>query len=271
LNKANIISSGLLELYALGLASPEEAVEVEQALSLYPEVKQELNSIELSLESYASAHAIEPSSSVKDNIFAQLSTGDDKVVAFSSNRNFTPEQSTTDQKIYRIPSFFKLAAAAMLILLIGSIILNYSYYNKYKNANGDLLVAQEQIRQNQDANLTMKNELNVVSDKNARPVVLNGTPHAPDALAKIYWMKNTGEVYVDATNLPGVPEGKQYQLWAIVDGKPVDAGMITTEKGIYHIQKMKAFGNAQAFAITLEKAGGSPAPTIDQMFVIAKI
>ncbi len=103
------------------------------------------------------------------------------------------------------------------------------------------------------------------------PVVLNGTPHAPDALAKIYWMKNTGEVYVDPTNLPGVPEGKQYQLWAIVDGKPVDAGMISTEKGIYHIQKMKSFGQAQAFAITLEKAGGSPTPTMDQMFVIAKI
>jgi anti-sigma-K factor RskA len=271
LNKEDIISSGLLELYALGLTSPEEKLQVEEALSLHPEVKQELASIELSLESYARAHAIQPSSSVKDKIFAHISTGENKVVPFGSKGNFTPEQSITAQKIYRIPSFFKLATAAMLILLIGSIVLNYSYYSKYKNANTYLLVAQEQIKQNQDTNLTMKNELNVVSDKNARPVVLNGTPHAPDALAKIYWMKNTGEVYVDPTNLPGVPEGKQYQLWAIVDGKPVDAGMISTEKGIYHIQKMKSFGNAQAFAITLERAGGSPTPTMDQMFVIAKI
>ena len=73
------------------------------------------------------------------------------------------------------------------------------------------------------------------------------------------------------TNLPSVPEGMQYQLWAIIDGKPVDAGMISTEKGIYHIQKMKSFGRAEAFAITLEKAGGSPTPTMDQMYVIAKI
>ncbi|MEO7120427.1 MAG: anti-sigma factor [Ginsengibacter sp.] len=271
MNKEDIISSGLLELYALGLSSPEETLQVEQALNLHPEVKQELNSIELSLESYARAHAIKPSSSVKDNILAHISTSDNKVVPFGSKGNLTTDQRIIGQKIYRIPSFFKLAAAAMLILLIGSIIFNYSYYNKYKNANSDLAMAQEQIKQNQDTNLTMKNELNVVSDKNARPVVLNGTPHAPDALAKIYWMKNTGEVYVDPTNLPGVPEGKQYQLWAIVDGKPVDAGMISTEKGIYHIQKMKSFGAAQAFAITLEKAGGSPTPTMDQMFVIAKI
>ena len=117
----------------------------------------------------------------------------------------------------------------------------------------------------------MKTDINVMTDKNSLPVVLKGTPHAPDALAKIYWMKTTGDVYVDPSNLPGVPSGKQYQLWAIVDGKPVDAGMISTEKGIYHIQKMKSFGRAEAFAITLEKAGGSPTPTMDQMYVISKI
>jgi anti-sigma-K factor RskA len=117
----------------------------------------------------------------------------------------------------------------------------------------------------------MNTDINVMTDKNSLPVVLKGTPHAPDALAKIYWMKTTGDVYVDPSNLPAVPSGKQYQLWAIVDGKPVDAGMISTQKGIYHIQKMKSFGRAEAFAITLEKAGGSPTPSMDQMFVISKI
>ncbi len=93
----------------------------------------------------------------------------------------------------------------------------------------------------------------------------------PVVSVKIFWMKNTGDVYVDPTNLPQAPDGKQYQLWAIVDGKPVDAGMISTEKGFYHIQKMKSFGKAQAFAITMEKKGGSPTPTMDQMIVQAKI
>jgi anti-sigma-K factor RskA len=34
---------------------------------------------------------------------------------------------------------------------------------------------------------------------------------------------------------------------------------------------MKSFGSAQAFAITLEKAGGSPTPTMDEMYVMAKV
>ena len=267
MNKEDIISSGLLELYALGLASPGEALQVEEWINQYPDLKLELDAIEGSLETYAQANAIEPSSSVKDKIFSQIAKEELKDLDHIPSTNF----SAVQQKVYRIPTFFKLAAAAIIILLIGSVALNYSYYNKYQSANNKLQVAQEKIKQNEQANLAMKDDIDVMSDKNSLPVVLKGTAHAPDALAKIYWMKNTGEVYVDPTNLPAVPAGKQYQLWAIVDGKPVDAGMISTEKGIYRIQKMKSFGSAQAFAITLEKAGGSPAPTMDQMYVIAKI
>jgi anti-sigma-K factor RskA len=267
LNKEDIISSGLLELYALGLTSPEETRQVEECINQYPDLSQELDAIESSLETYARANAIEPSSSVKDKIFSQIAKEEQKDNNNIPSTNF----NAVKKDVYHIPAFFKLTAAAIIILLIGSIALNYSYYTKYQSASNELQVAQEKIKQNQQANLAMKDDIAVMSNKNSLPVVLKGTPHAPDALAKIYWMKNTGEVYVDPSNLPSVPGGMQYQLWAIIDGKPVDAGMISTEKGIYHIQKMKSFGHAEAFAITLEKAGGSPTPTMDQMFVIAKV
>ena len=168
-------------------------------------------------------------------------------------------------------SFYKLLAAACFILLLGSIVLNYTYYRKYNDASEQLLVAQQKIDQKEKSNQAMSEDLSVMTDKYARPVVLNGTANSPDAVAKIFWMKNTGQVYVDPTNLPQVPAGKQYQLWAIVDGEPVDAGLITTEKGTYHIQKMKSFGKADAFAITLEKEGGSPTPTMNEMVVISKM
>lgn len=267
MNKEDIISSGLLELYAMGLASPEEIQQVEDWVKQYPEIKQELNAIEMSLESYAQAHAIAPSASVKDKILAQISQDDQKNILHVSSIDY---DATAPSKVYRIPAFFKFAAAAIFILLIGSVVLNYSYYTKYQSASKELQVAQQKIDQQDQANLAMKNDINVITDRNSLPVVLKGTPNAPNALAKIFWMKNTGDVYVDPSNLPAVPEGKQYQLWAIIDGKPVDGGMISTEKGIYHIQKMKSFGHADAFAITLEKTGGSPTPQ-GEMYVISKI
>ncbi len=265
MNKEDIISSGLLELYALGLASPEERTQVEGWIIQYSEIKQELDAIENSLKSYAQAHAVEPSHSVRANILYQISAGDTKNIG---RHEF--ENGVTSAKVYRIPAFFKIAAAALILLLIGSVILNYNYYNKYQSANNELQTAQAKMDQEHTANMAMKTDINIMTDKNALPVVLKGTPQVPDALAKIFWMKNTGDVYVDPSNLPVVPAGKQYQLWAIIDGKPIDGGMISTEKGIYHIQKMKSFGHADAFAITLEQTGGSPTPK-GEMFVISKI
>lgn len=251
----------------MGLSSPEETAQVEAWVIEYPEVKKELQEIEMSLESYAQAHGMAPSSSVKEKILSQINPE-----TKDNNLLFTKtDTAKAEPVIYRIPSYFKLVVAAMLILLIGSAILNYSYYNKYQSANTDLQVAQQKIAQKDSVNLAMNKDIDVMTDRNAQSVVLNGTPHSPESLAKIFWMRNTGEVYVDPKNLPAVPPGKQYQLWAIVDGKPISGGMISTEKGIYHIQKMKSFGKADAFAITLEKTGGSDTPTMDEMYVISKI
>lgn len=264
MNKEEIISSGLLELYAMGISSQEEIRIVEDALKQYPDLRQELLDIEQSLEDYAQAHAMQPSSSVKEKIFNQIASQPVK-------KNPTAQIIPITKKVYRIPLFFKLLAAVMFILLVESGVLIYSFYNKYHHTLNDLKFAQEKIDQQEKSNLAMSSDLNVITDRHALPVVLNGTPKSPEALAKLFWMKNTGQVYIDPSNLPAVPEGKQYQLWAIVDGKPEDAGMITTEKGIYHIQKMKSFGKVDAFAITLEKAGGSPTPTLDEMVVSAKM
>ena len=264
MNKYEIISSGLLELYALGISSHEETQMVKEYLKKHPELKEELNEIEKSLENYAQAHAMQPSSSVKEKILNQ-------VAAQPPKKNPLAQIIPITRKIYRIPQFFKLIAAFLFILLVESTILIYSFYHKYHNTLDDLKLAQQKIELQEKSNQAMSTDLNVITDKYAQPVVLNGTPKAPDALAKIFWMKNTGQVYIDPSNLPEVPAGKQYQLWAIIDGKPVDGGMIETKKGIYHIQKMKSFGKVDAFAITLEKAGGSPTPTMDEMVVSAKI
>jgi hypothetical protein len=280
-----IISSGLLELYITGLTSEEESQQVEQWADQFPEVSNEIADLQNIMETYALAEAISPDGKLKEKILAKIQPDiqiKDKIFSRIQSPNhepFTvikPTQSLPEStSTHSIPSYLKWAVAASVILLLGSLIFNYSYYNKYQSTSRDLQTAQQELQKQQDIADAMNKDLGIVTNKFAMPVVLNGTENSPEALAKIFWMKNTGDVYVDPTNLPVCPEGKQYQLWAIVDGKPVDAGMIPitlkTEKGVFHIQKMKSFGKAQAFAITLEKTGGSPAPTMDQMIVHAKI
>ncbi len=246
------------------ISSPEETQIVEQNMKQFTELKQDLEDIEISLEKYAQENAIEPPSSAKEKLLSRVFGEEAKEENKSAPVISINKKSAT-------PMFYKWIAAASIILLIGSIIVNYSYYEKYHNTKQELLAANDTIEQQLKSNQAMNQDMEIVTNKYAEPVLLKGTPKAPDAVAKIFWMKNTGDVYINPTNLPQTPAGKQYQLWAIVDGKPIDGGMIVTEKGTYHIQKMKSFGKAQAFAITLEKAGGSPTPTMSEMVVIAKM
>ena len=264
MNSNEIISSGLLELYASGLASKEEAHQVQQWIKLYPEVAAEFALIEVSLETLAQENALQPAAKVKEGLFAKINAHKQAPVI--------PLQANTKTHLNN-GVYWKWAAAAAVLLLFGSIVANVSLYNKYDQANKDLQQSQQQLTLAEESNSDMKEDMHVVQSKYSEPVALHGMNVAPDAAAKIFWMKNTGEVYVDPSNLPDIPEGKQFQLWAIVDGKPVDGGMIiTSKKGTkYRIQKMKTFGSAQAFAITIEKAGGSPTPTMDQMVVMGKM
>ena len=235
----------------MGLTSAAETAEVAQWAKQYPEVAGEIEAIQSGLEGYAKAHAVEPGASVKEKIFASINQQKTTpVVNLKTNGN-------APAKVYSISPAWKYAAAASIVLLIGSAILNYTFYNKYQSANSELASTQTELQQQKELANNMNNDMGVMTNKNAMPVSLAAMPDVPDAAARIYWMQNTKEVYIDPSNLPKVPAGKQYQFWAIVDGKPVSGGMITTEINgrTVHVQKMKSFGSAQAFAVSLEDAG----------------
>jgi anti-sigma-K factor RskA len=248
----DIISSGLLELYAAGLTSESETTQVQVWVKQYPEVAAELHAIEMGIEDYANINAITPTNDVKQKIFAEINT-------ISQTNKIVDEPA----KVIGINNYWKWAAAASVALLITSAIGNMLLYNNYTAANKNLQNTQQQLAIAEEKSNEIKTDLDVVHSPYSVPVSLVGQQTTPDAIAKIFWMKNTGEVMVDASNLPDAPAGKQYQFWAIVDGVPVDGGLIiTTDKGKkFRMQKMKAFGKAQAFAISLEKEGGNPTPT----------
>lgn len=266
MNAQEIISSGILELYCTGLTSAAETAEVVQWAKQYPEVAAEIEVIQSGLEGYAQAHAIVPNASVKEKLFASINN---EKAAPVVNLKDTDKAS---EKVYSISPVWKYAAAASIVLLIGSAILNYTFYNKYQSANKELASTQTALQEQKELANNMNQDMGVMTNKNAMPVSLAPMPDVPDAAARIYWMQNTKEVYIDPSNLPKAPAGKQYQFWAIVDGKPVNGGIITTEINgkTVHVQKMKSFGSAQAFAVSLEDAGPEkPVPT--KVMVMGKL
>lgn len=262
-----MISSGLLELYATGLASEQEAELVMQWVNDYPEVAAELLLIEDGLQQYAQLNDLQPDPTLKARIFSRINEQQElaKVVPLVA--------ASTQGSAAVVPAWWKMVAAASVFLLAGSAVLNYVLYNKNESAHFQLSQAQAAKSSLEVKNDMMENDLQIIQSKYSQPVALNGLPVLPDAAAKVFWMKNTGEVYVDPSNLPQAPQGKQYELWAIVDGKPVNAGIIlNTKKGDrYLIQKMKSFGSAQAFAVSLEPASKAPAQSPTEVVSMGKM
>ncbi len=257
MNTQDIISSGLLEMYALGNTTVAENAEVHALVMQYPEIKQELHNIEKALEEYAFANAIQPKIKTQEKLFSQLDLG-----ASNTDVNSAP--------LYNI-SKLKFIAAAAAILFAISALFNIFFYKKYNELNNLAAANKAEIIRIQNEEEEEKFELGIVHSKYSLPLKLNGSELSPSADAKIYWLTNTGEIFIDSRNLPATPANKQYQLWAIIDGKAQDAGLIQKQTGpILKLQKMKTFGKAQAFAITLENEGGVVASK-EKPFAIVKL
>lgn len=272
-----IISSGLLELYATGLASLQEASLVEKFVADNTEVAEELSRIINSLETYAHSFALQPDASVKDKIFTridQLSTNTPLIISnrFDYEADKSPHKNGESAKVIKTSFSWKYVAAAASILLIGSIALNFLLFQKNSDVNISLQQSRQEFASLKEDNKLTEDGIQVVQNKFSKPISLHGLDASPNAAAKIFWIENTGELYIDPSNLPETPSGKQYQLWGIVDGKPVDAGMIKTveNKDKFRIQKMKSFGRAEAFAVTLETEVGNKSPK-GPMFVMGKM
>jgi anti-sigma-K factor RskA len=270
-NIQDYILSGIVESYVLGLASPEDSAEFERMCGAHSEVRAARNAFEIQLEAGLQQQKLDPPRELKSRIFSEI----------GMEKNDLSARKPSLRKPTLVPrtGFAKYVAAASLILLAGSVLLNLYLIDQYKKSiaqNKELtdaqtaVVAGNQIMQTklknyEDALDLMKNPLMAI-------VKLPGVPTspAPSSMATIYWNTESKDVYLLINQLPRPVADKQYQLWAIVDGKPVDAGIFEMGEGISFV-KLKTIQKAEAFAITLEKKGGSLSPDMDAMYVMGRV
>ncbi len=239
MNVQEYISSGIVESYVLGLTSEEERREFENMCNQHPEVLAARNAFEIALENQAMQNAITPSAEVKNKLFNEINATA-KVI------------SIADQAPVRKINWFKYAAAASVILLAGSLYFNFSLTEKNKKLNGEYNNTVAELN-------SIKKDVQVLTDKSEiKMASLKGTAVSPQSYTTVYWDSTSHDVYLLINNLPKPPSDKQYQLWAFLDGKPIDVGFISNEYFIKQnslLVKAKSVQKVQAFAISLEKIG----------------
>lgn len=255
------IQSGVIESYIMGIADEQEVSELMQLAARYPEIKAAIDVAEASLEAFSLANATPPPAVVKTAIFEQLTS------------EFRP---ATEPKEPTIISFnFRWIAAAAVILLIVSSGLNVYFYSRFKETTSQyeaLVLEKNTLQANnqmmQTKSLDLYNSMQMMTDPAMLKVAMPGIAGKENSFATVFWDTKSRDVYILPNKLPQPTKGKQYQLWAIVDGKPVDAGVISDCAGLC---KMKNIPKASMFAVTLEKEGGSLSPTLSEMYVAGKV
>ena len=252
MNLKDYIASGIIESYVMGLASESERAEFEQMCTRYPELVAERRKFEESLEAFASEQAERPPLEVKAKILEAIG---------ASKRIITMGNS----KSPRSSGLLRFVAAAAVILLIGMVVLYYqvSRHNKeLANANKAL---EDRVNKSE---LTLQNVIAEIAAPTTTVVKMVGTKREPKASANVYWDSANSKVFLLVNNMPELPSNQQYQLWALIADKKKSLGVFDGKDNI--LLEMDSARNAQAFAITVEKKGGSPTPNLDSLQSLSK-
>lgn len=105
--------------------------------------------------------------------------------------------------------------------------------------------------------------LAIISSPRSQAIVLAGLGSSPDASGHTFVSPERGKAVFYAFDLPRLAPDKTYQLWWIEGGKPVSAGIFNVDEhgtGSVRVERAPA-GATDAWAVTVEPAGGVPQPT----------
>jgi anti-sigma-K factor RskA len=276
------ISSGIIESYVVGLATDQEVRELEAAMAQMPEVKAAVEAARLDMERYVQLFAAAPPAEAKDRIFQRLSgEGPDNIVpAGGSDEGYNyPEEEEPVKEKRMVGAVWQYIAAAAIIGLMASLFFNYNYQMSiagWEEKYQALLFDKEKVLADQGVHQTklqaaeqMLDRLRQSDMKMVR--MYTASKARPNLLATVYMVPKSEDAYLTVSNLPEPPADQQYQLWGIVNNKPVDAGVFDMGDAAKGFQKVKYVPGAQLYAVTLEKKGGSPTPTLTAMYVAGKV
>jgi anti-sigma-K factor RskA len=249
----------------MGSLPQEEARQIDDLRKVHPELNDEIMRIEDAMIAYADAHSVTPKRELKEKIAKRLN--------FSIGLDL--EEEKVSSILIQMPGIYRFAAAAAVLLIISLGGSTFYYYNQYNSANTQLLALQgektqlaNQVKYISTESDKLQAELTVANNPENKKIALAGLPIAPNAKAVVYWDKEKGTTYINAALLPRLPSNQQYQLWAQVNGKMVDMGVIAKDS---LFNQMKQIQNATAFAISIEPLGGSPTPTLSNVCALGSV
>ena len=226
----------MIPAHALSTLDSADERALNEHLEACAECRRDLGEWEAVAASLAlSADPIEPSAEVRRNLLTEIQSE-------KSASNVIPLKRPQRNLWNSLGSLGSIAAVILFAALIIAVIVLW-----------------QQNRTLREQNETFQ----LLTAPGTRVAQLSGTPEASGATAKLAYDQN-GRAILIADGLPRAPAGKEYQLWFIVNNKPVPGKTFAPDnrgRGVVRDQVPAAARKSAVFAITLEPAGGVAAPT----------
>ncbi len=248
------IESGVLELYVAEALSAPETREVEALAEAYPDIRARIEEIRETMDLYHQSLSAPPPPGLREKILKAASQQP------SSGKTSGP---ISPGKTLKIAAWSGWVVAGLAVLFS---IWCISRHQRQNEALFDLQTENQELK---ESIALQQARLEFFNDEETRTIPLGGTDLSPESEVTILWNQDLQRTYLAISNLPPPPPGKQYQLWSLVGNSPSDAGLISFQPG--GLQEMNPVDQATAFAITLEDEGGSPTPTLSQLYVIGTL
>jgi anti-sigma-K factor RskA len=246
----------LAAAYALGGLEAADRVRFEALLSAGdPEAMAALRDFEGTLADLAAAAPETPPPAVKAALMERIAAASPAAPAHPVPRH--------RRAIWPVVLSGAMAAG------LAAIVVGWSVSSTYEKRLDALARDAEQLKAELRGQQTV---LAILRDPATQVVALAGQAPAPTARARMMWHEKAGGVFV-ATGLPAAPAGKAYQLWAIAGSNaPVSAGVFNVDAsgaGSLSVRPLPGVTAVNAFAVTLEPAGGLPAPS-GEIYLLGK-
>ena len=237
-----ILDSDLLENYLVGTTNEDDTLKAENYISKYPEVRKKYDELQENLETYARSQAIPVPDGLKEKILIQI------------------------RKEIRITSkFMKFAIAASFIILI-SAGASYFFWEQNQDlkkentlVNHKMDDLQEEMREQLE---DVRNQFIVLHNPGTKKYKVTGNKKAQELKAVTYVNPVKKLSYINVSNLPYLPEKQCFQMWAEVNGKMLNLGILkeVDEK----LLALPYSDNAVGY-ITIEPEGGNESPTVENI------
>lgn len=253
MNIREYIASGVIELYVMGLCSTEEKQELELLRRQHPELEQAIKEYEIELEEKMQ----------RDSILPDAGT-DEKVLSGFSNFQKPLHSLRSDSKLRSMKWLKVVAAAAILLLLVCSYFM-YTLSIKTKKLEKQLATSSTK-----EEGLPAS-DYAIMLNPQITPVAMYGVGSHAICRCTMFWDKKTGKMYIIIHHLPRPSSSRSYQLWAMVNNEPVSVGIIQDEIRGRFIEMKNVPAGAESFIVTLEDAGGSKLPTINETYLAGRI